>query len=669
MIVGTVLGRYELLEQLGEGGMGTVWLARLTGAAGFEKLCIVKTVLPSIAKDAEFVSRFLHEGRVLTQLSHGNIAQVLDMNEVDGQLFLALEYVAGVDLARLHEQVRAAQEYMPLDLVVALITQAAEGLGAAHRKAALDGSPLNIVHRDVSPHNIMVSYEGEVKVIDFGIAKSEARSRHTAQASVMGKLGYMAPEQARGEPVDHRADQFALSIVLWELLANQSWVKRGTLTEMVVAMAHPPSPRALTPLRTDVPASLEAVVLKALSPLPEGRFATTDEFAQALMGELLKLGPPPTKPQLGQYVRSRCSTDFATQRQLLTRVSTQRSPPPEGERPKVDLFAETAVRSPPPVPTTPNAAVALKETGVPTMVARPPATVPMPATPTVSLSPVEERADAQSDPAYDKTALPALSRPAVTAPTDPEFPVVAPPSLADTTIRPESAPESPAVVSRTPSPAETSPARPSVIAAPQSLDAASQAAGPAVTSPSRPGVVAAPAPSMTTGEMAAAISPKRSVLVPVLGVVAVLAIGAAAFFALRQGGPEVVAAIDAGVSEPTKVPELVIAPVEAVVDAGPLEAFFDAGSVVAPPPLDASTFRVSARLAGNTWFVTNQDRHNGTRCRMTLPGQRVISIGTMPRGTALDLPVKRFRFDAKAPPLTTQARVDCDQGFGLIDVP
>ncbi len=318
------LGRYELLEQLGEGGMGAVWLARLSGTAGFEKLCIVKTVLPSIAKDAEFVSRFLHEGRVLTQLTHGNIAQVLDMDEADGQLFLALEYVAGVDLARLAEQVRAANEFMPTSLVVAMIAQAAEGLGAAHRKVTPDGTPLNVVHRDVSPQNIMVSYEGEVKIIDFGIAKSEARSRHTAQASVMGKLGYMAPEQARGESVDHRADQYALGIVLWELLANQPFVNRGTLTEMVVAMATPRI-RPLSPLRPDVPASLEAVVLRALAPLPDARFPDTDAFARALTGELLALGSPPGKQQLGEYVKARCAQEFSSQRQLISRIATVRA--------------------------------------------------------------------------------------------------------------------------------------------------------------------------------------------------------------------------------------------------------------------------------------------------------------------------------------------------------
>ncbi len=561
MITGKRLGRYELLEPLGEGGMGAVWLARLTGAAGFEKLCIVKTVLPSIAKDADFVSRFLHEGRVLTQLAHGNIAQVLDMSEADGQLFLALEYIAGVDLSRLHEQVRAAQEFMPLPLVVALITQAAEGLGAAHRKLSLDGSPLNVVHRDVSPHNIMVSYEGEVKVIDFGIAKSEARSRHTAQASVMGKLGYMAPEQARGEPVDHRADQYALGIVAWELLSNQSWVKRGTLTEMVVSMANP-TRRMLAPSRPDVPQTLEAVVLKALSALPEGRFASTDEFAQVLMGELLKLGPPPTKPQLGEYVKARCSADFATQRQLLTRVSTQRSPPPSE-----DPLAETVVR-----------------------------------------------------PAPSTGALTSPSRLGVAAPL---------------TI--QQGDEAPA-----PAAGETSPARPAALA---------RAVAPLIPIRAEP--------PLTTGELAAA-SRKRSPALLILCVLVGLVVVAAIAFAFRPQS-EVAVTIDAG----TPV-------VEVIVDAGSSEAL-DAGTmaVVLPDPLPVEgkpTLNVVGRLGGNSWIVSNQTGHNWTRCRMTLPGQRVLEIGTIPRGS-LDFPVRRFVFKAAAPQLKGVARVDCSQGFGLIDLP
>ncbi|MDP1916289.1 MAG: serine/threonine-protein kinase [Myxococcales bacterium] len=320
------LGRYELLEQLGEGGMGSVWLARLTGTGGFEKLCIVKTVLPAIAKDQSFVSRFLHEGRVLTQLQHSNIAQVFDMGDEGGTLYLALEYVAGIDLARLHQHVRDSNQVLPVPVSVYLIQQAAEGLGSAHRKAAVDGSPMNIVHRDVSPQNLMVSYEGEVKVIDFGIAKSEARSKATGAPSVMGKLGYMAPEQARGENVDHRADQYALAICLWELLANRPFVPRGTLTEMVVAMANP-ALKPLAPLRPEVPGSLETVVLKALSAKAEQRYATTDDFARALLDELLRLSGMPSKVEIGEFVKQFCASEYKSTQALLTRVSTIRGLP------------------------------------------------------------------------------------------------------------------------------------------------------------------------------------------------------------------------------------------------------------------------------------------------------------------------------------------------------
>ncbi len=317
----THLGRYELLEKLGEGGMGAVWLGRLRGEGGFEKLCIIKTVLPAIANDQQFVSRFLHEGRVLTALQHSNIAQVFDMGREGDTLYLALEYVPGVDLSSLSQHLRNQQQPFPLPVAVSLIQQVAEGLGFAHRKSATDGSPLLIVHRDVSPHNVMISFEGEVKVIDFGIAKSEGRSHATAASSVLGKLGYMAPEQARGEPVDARADQYACAVLLWELLASEPFVHRGTMTEMVVAMANP-ARRLLSPLRPEVPGSLEHVVLKALSPRREERFGTTDDFAAALTAELLKLSAMPTKRQMGEWVRQNCPADVQANHALMTRIAS-----------------------------------------------------------------------------------------------------------------------------------------------------------------------------------------------------------------------------------------------------------------------------------------------------------------------------------------------------------
>ncbi len=327
MTAARFLGRYELLEALGEGGMGAVWLARLSGTAGFEKLCIVKTVLPAIAKDPQFVSRFTHEGRVLTQLQHSNIAQVLDMGEAEGSLYIALEYVPGLDVSKLQRASSGAGQRLPIEVSTFIIQQAAEGLGFAHRKTLPDGTALNIVHRDVSPQNIMVSWDGEVKVIDFGIARSEARSHSTAQASVMGKLGYMAPEQARGEALDHRADQYALGVMLWELLANQPLVPRGTVTEMVVAMAHP-KVRPLVPLMPEVPADLEAVVLKALSADPANRYETTDDFARALMDSLARRAGIPTRRQIGDFVKQWGQTQFAEQQALLTRISTIRTPRP-----------------------------------------------------------------------------------------------------------------------------------------------------------------------------------------------------------------------------------------------------------------------------------------------------------------------------------------------------
>jgi serine/threonine-protein kinase len=598
------LGRYELLEQLGEGGMGTVWLARLSGAAGFEKLCIVKTVLPSIAKDQEFVSRFLHEGRVLTQLAHGNIAQVLDMNEEGGELFLALEYVAGVDLSRLQEQVRAAGEAVPVAVAVALVQQAAEGLGAAHRKTALDGTPLQVVHRDVSPQNIMVSYEGEVKVIDFGIARSEARSRHTAQASVMGKLGYMAPEQARGEHVDHRADQFALGIVLWELLANQPYVRRGTLTEMVVSMASPVI-RPLGPLRADVPGSLETVVLRALSATPDARFPSTDEFAQALTAELMKLGVSLSKPQLGEYVRQKCATAFAAQQTLLTRVSTLRGPPPkpdEAPRPQVlatpAAFAPTAMMAP---------KVGAAADGVVTADHR------------------EKVAAAQADTAPMRGTGGDASSGGEGAGSPPAG------SAADTWPMP-----------------------------------------PPNGAPASRG--SAPTPA-TTGELVAAVAPKR---VPAAAVVLVGVIGliVAALVLLGRGSGGAAASVDAGVAVAPVTPEPTPAAV-VDVDAGAATEVTDAGVALAEAvdavdagvaevaPEEQPTLNGSLRFGGGAYILTNRNRTTWTGCTLTAPGRKTVSLGSVSAGTSIEMPARRLVATPDARELERQVRIDCEQGFGL----
>ncbi|GHG78295.1 hypothetical protein GCM10012319_28660 [Comamonas sp. KCTC 72670] len=332
--------------------MGEVYLAKISGAAGFEKPCIVKTILPALLKDRQFLDRFHHEAKVLVHLVHSSIAQVYDMGEADGTYFMALEYVAGVDLAYLLEQARVQGVAVPAPVALFIGQRIAEGLGYAHRKAGPDGSPLGIVHRDVSPHNVMVSYEGEVKVIDFGLAKSAARSKYTLPSTVMGKLGYMSPEQVRAEPLDHRSDIYSCGVVVWEMLAGRSLIPHGTVGEMMAAMSNPVVP-SLKELRPDVAASLEAVVGRALEARPDGRYTRSDELARALNTELVRSGAEMGAEEVGHFVRGLCPEAFDAQRKLISKVSSgsnvRRTPTPggygTGPQP-VAAFEPTLMRGP-----------------------------------------------------------------------------------------------------------------------------------------------------------------------------------------------------------------------------------------------------------------------------------------------------------------------------------
>ncbi|NBD14418.1 MULTISPECIES: serine/threonine-protein kinase [Corallococcus] len=324
-------GRYELVHLLGQGGMGEVYLAKLSGAAGFEKPCIVKTILPGLVKDRQFLDRFHHEAKVLVHLVHSSIAQVYDMGEADGTYYMALEYVAGVDLGYLLEQARSQGRAVPAPVALYIGQRIAEGLGYAHRKTGTDGEPLGIVHRDVSPHNVMVSYEGEVKVIDFGLAKSTARSKYTLPSTVMGKLGYMSPEQVRAEPLDHRSDIYSCAVVVWEMLAGRGLVPHGTVGEMMAAMSNPVVP-SLTDFRPDVEPPLEAAVRRALAPLPADRYARADDFGRSLNAELLRTGAPVGAEEVGEFVRAVCPEAFAEQRKLTSGVHGERRTPSPAAR-------------------------------------------------------------------------------------------------------------------------------------------------------------------------------------------------------------------------------------------------------------------------------------------------------------------------------------------------
>ncbi|HEX4450575.1 MAG TPA: serine/threonine-protein kinase, partial [Kofleriaceae bacterium] len=222
-----VFGRYLLVQRLSRGGMGEIFLAK-HGLAGFEKLAVIKKVLPHLAADAQFISRFVDEAQVAIKLQHVNIAQVFEVGRVGDEYFLALEYVEGRDLRRTLGLLGQRKQRLPVDLALFIGRELANGLAYAHRRTSADGASLNLVHCDISPPNVLVSFEGETKVIDFGIAKSAIRGTATDPKMGFGKFGYMAPEQLiRGGVVDARTDIYAAGVVLYELLTGKRLYEAG----------------------------------------------------------------------------------------------------------------------------------------------------------------------------------------------------------------------------------------------------------------------------------------------------------------------------------------------------------------------------------------------------------------------------------------------------------
>ncbi|HUH00492.1 MAG TPA: serine/threonine-protein kinase, partial [Kofleriaceae bacterium] len=267
-----MFGRYLLVQRLSRGGMGEIFLAR-HGLSGFEKLCVIKKVLPHLSEDEQFISRFIDEAQVAIKLQHGNIAQVFEVGRVDDQYFLALEYVEGRDLRRTLSLLQERNQRFPVDLALLIARDVASGLSYAHRRVDDVGNSLRLVHCDISPPNVMVSFEGESKIIDFGIAKSAMRGTATDPKMGFGKFGYMAPEQLiRGGEVDFRTDIYAAGVIVYELLTGQRLYETSdtpdyrALARMVAKGQHP-LPSQLDPAL----APYDEIVRTALRPNLEDR--------------------------------------------------------------------------------------------------------------------------------------------------------------------------------------------------------------------------------------------------------------------------------------------------------------------------------------------------------------------------------------------------------------
>ena len=276
-------GKYLLQRKLAEGGMAELFLAKQTGMEGFEKLVVVKRILAHLAADESFLHMFLNEARVAARLNHPNVVQIFDLGKIDEQYFIAMEYVHGEDLRALIREAGERDARPPLALACRIVADTLAGLHYAHTRVGADGKPLGLVHRDVSPQNVIVTYEGTVKLVDFGIAKA-TRAVNAAQTQaglLKGKYSYMAPEQARGLGVDARSDVFCAGVLLWELATWQRLFKRSTEMATLMAVAEEPirAPRTVDP---SIPAALDRLIVKALARDPDERFATALEMRAAL---------------------------------------------------------------------------------------------------------------------------------------------------------------------------------------------------------------------------------------------------------------------------------------------------------------------------------------------------------------------------------------------------
>lgn len=297
---GAVIGRYRVVSRLGVGGMGEVLLARVTGAGGFEKEVVLKRILPHLATDPDFVRRFIEEGKLVVKLRHAGIAQVLDMGEDNGVVYLAMEHVDGKDLHELMRLAKLAGLKMPRELVMFVLTELLEALDYAHHAKDGDGAPLDLIHRDVTPSNVMISKSGEVKLLDFGIARATERLQTSVSGAIRGKFGYMSPQQAAGLELDLRADLFSVGVMAWELLAGERpFDGASDLLTLDRVRSHDPGP--LSALVPEVSPALSNWVGKMLAKDPDERFATAHEAALGLRSMLMAERLMPSGRELSRW--------------------------------------------------------------------------------------------------------------------------------------------------------------------------------------------------------------------------------------------------------------------------------------------------------------------------------------------------------------------------------
>jgi serine/threonine protein kinase len=296
-----IFGPYTLLRRLAVGGMAEIYVASTRGLGGFEKLAAIKLVHPHLAADPQFVRMLVEEAKILVLLTHANIAQVFDLGCIDDTYYIAMEFVDGLDVHGLQTIAQRCGRPLPIDVCAYTVAEMLNGLDYAHRKRDASGRPLNIVHRDISPQNVVVSQAGEVKLVDFGIAKSSRQSEGTEAGIIKGKYFYMSPEQAWGDPTDRRSDVFSTGILLFEMLTGHMLYTGKSVPELIGKVRRAEIPRPSS-LRGDIPASLEAIVQCALQREPGARYQSAIDMGEALRDFLYDVHPSFNAGRLGEFV-------------------------------------------------------------------------------------------------------------------------------------------------------------------------------------------------------------------------------------------------------------------------------------------------------------------------------------------------------------------------------
>jgi serine/threonine protein kinase len=300
--VGSTANQYQILAKLAVGGMAEIFLARGASVAGVERYCVLKRILRERASDAQLVQMFVDEARLAAQLQHPNIASVYDVGILGDSYFFTMEYVHGETIRSLLHRAEELRRPVPLACVLTIIAGAAAGLHHAHERNANDGRPLGIVHRDISPSNLMVSFEGNVKVVDFGVATAADRAVETRSGTVKGKISYLSPEQCRGTRVDRRSDLFSLGIVMWEMLTGTRLYRRASDFENMTAIVHE-TPALPSSLRREIPRAIDSMVLRLLAKSVGDRFQTAAEVVEAIEDASMRAGTILSTSAVSRLVR------------------------------------------------------------------------------------------------------------------------------------------------------------------------------------------------------------------------------------------------------------------------------------------------------------------------------------------------------------------------------